>query len=131
MVHLYRVIVPVPSIEAAAKFYANVFSTPGERVSPGRHYFDVGGAILALYDPRADGDEPAGGWRFHPGQYLYFAVADLLLMRQRFQDLGGIVTHDMSTQVWGETLFYGRDPFGTLVAFVDENTVFRGGGYFA
>jgi catechol 2,3-dioxygenase-like lactoylglutathione lyase family enzyme len=43
MPHLYRVIVPVSNIEAAAKFYATVLGAPGRRVSPGRHCFESGG----------------------------------------------------------------------------------------
>jgi len=60
---LYRVIQPVTDIEAAARFYSAVLETPGERVSPGRHYFACGGTILACYDPVADTDEIGQGWR--------------------------------------------------------------------
>ncbi len=35
---------------------AVVLGVAGERVSPGRHYFDCEGVILACFDPRADGD---------------------------------------------------------------------------
>ena len=45
---LYRVIIPVADIEQAAHFYGTVFAVNGERVSPGRHYFDCGGTTLAL-----------------------------------------------------------------------------------
>ena len=76
-VRLYRVIVPVGDIELAAEFYETLLSSPGERVSPGRHYFDCGGTILACYDPVADGDELGEGWRHHANQYCYFAVSDL------------------------------------------------------
>ena len=34
--HLFRVIVPVSDIDAAAKFYAHVLDLPGVRVSGGR-----------------------------------------------------------------------------------------------
>jgi predicted enzyme related to lactoylglutathione lyase len=74
---LYRLILPVADIERAVAFYGTVFGTPGQRISPGRHYFDCGGTILACYDAVADGDGEQGGWRFHPLQYLYFAVPDL------------------------------------------------------
>lgn len=57
---LYRVSLPVPDIAQAARFYGEV-EAPGERVSPGRHYFDCAGTILALYDPVADGDGLEGG----------------------------------------------------------------------
>jgi catechol 2,3-dioxygenase-like lactoylglutathione lyase family enzyme len=72
---LYRVILPVSDIERAAEFYGLMLGHRGERVSPGRHYFDCGGTILACYDPAADGDPVGEGWRFHENQYVYFASA--------------------------------------------------------
>jgi hypothetical protein len=53
---LYRVILPVRGIDSAAAVYARLLEKPGARISPGRHYFDCGGTILACYDPVADGD---------------------------------------------------------------------------
>jgi catechol 2,3-dioxygenase-like lactoylglutathione lyase family enzyme len=71
---LFRVILPVADIEAAAAFYGRMLGVPGRRVSQGRHYFDCGGTILACYEPLADGD-PA---RVGPNpQYLYFSAEDL------------------------------------------------------
>jgi catechol 2,3-dioxygenase-like lactoylglutathione lyase family enzyme len=55
MLDLYRVIQPVKNIEEAARFYSHVLGIPGERVSPGRHYFICGHTILACYDPITDG----------------------------------------------------------------------------
>src|SRR5580692_3398554 len=75
---LYRVILPVSDIAAAAGFYAAVLGEPGHRVSGGRHYFSTGGgAVLACYDAAADGDPVGEGWRMHPWQYVYFSVDDL------------------------------------------------------
>ena len=62
---LYRVILPVKDIESAVRFYSQVFEQAGERVSPGRHYFECGGVVLACYDPVADGDDLASGWTHH------------------------------------------------------------------
>jgi hypothetical protein len=56
---LYRVIIQVSDIEAAVTFYSQVFEQAGERVSPGRHYFNCDGVILACVDPAADGDDHA------------------------------------------------------------------------
>ena len=73
-VRLFRVILPVSDIEKAAAFYSKLFGMPGERVSPGRHYFNCGGTILACYDPRADGDD----FDAKPNpDHIYFAVDDL------------------------------------------------------
>jgi len=71
---LFRVIVPVSSINEAATYYSAVLEQSGMRISPGRHYFDCGGTILACFDPRADGD----AWDATPNpDHVYFAVDDL------------------------------------------------------
>ena len=71
---LFRVILPVADIEQAARFYGHLFESEGERISPGRHYFECEGTILACYDAAADGDSHSRG----PNpEHLYFAVDDL------------------------------------------------------
>jgi predicted enzyme related to lactoylglutathione lyase len=107
---LYRVILPVFDIERAANFYAAVFGVPGSRVSPGRHYFDCGGTLLACYDPIADGDGAQGSWQFHPSQYLYFADADLEAVRARVTAAGGTITEDIRSMPWGERMFSRKIP---------------------
>jgi predicted enzyme related to lactoylglutathione lyase len=119
---LFRVIVPVPDIEAAATFYSNVLGDPGRRISPGRHYFGCGGTILACFDPRSDGDP----WDAQPNpDHLYFAVSDLetYFARVRAQR-GSVVGREIETQPWGERSFYCSDPFGNRLCFVDDRTLF-------
>ena len=74
MAKLYRVIIPVSDIDTAQQFYSQIFDDAGSRVSPGRHYFDCEGTILACYDPGADGD--AHEARPNP-DHVYLAVDDL------------------------------------------------------
>lgn len=129
---LFRVILPVGDVERAARFYEAVLGSPGLRVSPGRHYFDCGGTILACFDPVADGD----GYAPTPnGEWLYFAVADLEATRGALlkaggtlsdEDMHGAAAGEIARRPWGERSFYALDPFGNRVCFVDENTVFRG-----
>lgn len=121
---LFRVIVPVSSIEQAAAFYSSVLEQSGMRISPGRHYFDCGGTILACFDPRADGD----AWDATPNpDHLYFAVEDLEGYQSRVgrQPKGSII-RPIETQPWGERSFYCSDPFGNKLCFVDEHTLFTG-----
>jgi catechol 2,3-dioxygenase-like lactoylglutathione lyase family enzyme len=126
---LYRVILPVPDIEKAAAAYARLLGQPGERISPGRHYFDCSGTVLALYDPAADGDGLQGGWRHHPNQYVYFAVPDLEDALTRAGVAGCTVeAGGIQTMPWGERMFWAKDPFGNPVSFVDQTTVFTGWG---
>lgn len=126
MTQLYRVILPVSDIERASQFYASVFQVRGDRVSPGRHYFDCGGVILACYDPVADGDNLSDGWTFHENQYVYFSVADLRATRDRVIAAGGRLIDDIAKMPWGETIFYATDPLGSRLSFVKSDTVFKG-----
>jgi len=74
---LYRVILPVGDIDKAEEFYSQLFGMKGERVSPGRHYFDLGGTILACYDPKADGDDKQATWQPHFNQYIYISTEEI------------------------------------------------------
>jgi predicted enzyme related to lactoylglutathione lyase len=124
--HLYRVILPVSDIEVAAKFYGYIFEDEGERVSPGRHYFNCNGVVLACYSPTADGDELGNGWSFHENQNLYFSVPNLEEMRQRIAAAGGRNLTEAETMPWGETLFYAVDPLGSRLSFARSDTLFTG-----
>ena len=122
---LYRVILPVDDIERATASYRILLQQDGERVSPGRHYFDCDGTILACFDPRADGDD----WDARPNpEHVYFAVDDLEATFARCGEAGPSQQDDaISRQPWGERLFYATDPFGNQVCFVDRTTMFVGG----
>ncbi|MBY0506615.1 MAG: VOC family protein [Bryobacteraceae bacterium] len=121
---LFRVIIPVSSIDSAAAYYSAVLQQPGMRISPGRHYFDCGGTILACFDPRADGDP----WDATPNpDHVYFAVNDLEAYQERAgQQPSGSILRPIATQPWGERSFYCADPFGNKLCFVDERTLFTG-----
>lgn len=128
---LFRVILPVSDTDRAAHFYTAVLGIQGQRVSPGRYYFDCGGTILACFDPRADGD----GWEPRPNQdHVYFAVDDIEQRHREAQSLGclskeqvhGAPAGAIVRRPWGERSFYAVDPFGNKLCFVDRATVFAG-----
>ena len=115
-IRLYRVILPVHDIDRAAAFYADLLGATGERVSPGRHYFDCGGTILACYDPVADGD----GWSHHFNQYVYFSVDDLEAVFTKAQHLPCEALDDeIAAMPWGERLFHAKDAFGTRASLTN------------
>ena len=129
---LFRVILPVNDIGRAAPFYAELLGTSGGRVAPGRHYFDCGGVVLAVVDPRADGDEAVPRPNF---EHVYFAVPDLEVVFERAKRVGGLSTETgdgnlpmgtIARRPWGERSFYMHDPFGNPLCFVDEKTLFTG-----
>jgi predicted enzyme related to lactoylglutathione lyase len=132
-IRLFRVIVPVTNIEEATKFYSALFGEPGFRVSGGRHYFECGGVILAVYDAVADGDRKVVRSN---AEHLYFAVPDLEAAFERAQACGGLsaATGDgnlpmgrIARRPWGELSFYMHDPSGNPLCFVDEKSIYRGG----
>jgi catechol 2,3-dioxygenase-like lactoylglutathione lyase family enzyme len=121
--HLFRVILPVSDIDAAASFYAHALGMPGTRVSGGRHYFDCGGTILACYDALADGDPERVG----PNpQHVYFSVDDLDAAHERADEAGCRELTAIEVQPWGERSFYAYDPFENPICFVDSQTTFTG-----
>jgi len=122
---LYRIIFPVNDINKAEKFYSEILKQKGTRVSPGRHYFNLGGTILACYDPTADGDEK-GNWEFHKNQYIYISVPDLENIKAEMENLDYKSIGVIKKMPWGERLLYANDPFGNPICFVDEKTVFMG-----
>lgn len=133
MARLYRVIVPVSDIEEARRFYEQVLGVPGGRVSPGRHYFDCEGTILACFDPRADGD----GYAATPNpEILYFSVSDLAAAYESCRSAGARFAEgskpgvgllgEIARRPWGEESFYVSDPFGNRLCFVSRDSAFTG-----
>lgn len=121
--HLFRVILPVSDIDAAAALYARLLGMPGTRVSSGRHYFDCAGTILACYDALADGDaEPVGP---NP-QPVYFSVDDLDSAHACAEQAGCRELTNIEVRPWGERSFYARDAFENPICFVDSRTLFTG-----
>lgn len=123
-VRLFRVILPVADVNRASAFYARVLGFPGMRVSPGRHYFDCGGTILACFDPKADGDK----FEARPNQdHVYFAVDDLEAVYERAKTAGcKSIEGQIVKRPWGERSFYARDPYDNPICFVDAKTAFTG-----
>ncbi|HEX4912430.1 MAG TPA: VOC family protein [Vicinamibacterales bacterium] len=130
--HLFRVIMPVSDIDAAQRFYSALLEQPGMRVSPGRHYFNCGGVIVALYHPASDGDRKTPRPNF---EHVYFSVPDLDAAFTRAQQAGGLSTEmgdgglpmgAIAHRPWGERSFYMHDPSGNPLCFVDSATVFGG-----
>ena len=124
---LYRVIHPVNDIERAAAVYGEILGASGQRVSPGRHYFDCGGTILACYDSRADGDGPADPPRYQDDQFIYLSVPDLDATYKAAVRLGFRIREGgIQSMPWGERMFWATDPFGNQVSFVAAGTEFLG-----
>ena len=133
MARLYRVLVPVSDINAAKHFYESILGVSGTRVSPGRHYFDCEGTILACFDPQSDGD----GYDARPNpEPLYLAVSNLEDTFQACKKAGARFAEgappgvgplgEITKRPWGEVSFYADDPFGNPLCFVSGDSIFTG-----
>ncbi|MDT7742156.1 MAG: hypothetical protein QOE59_1234 [Actinomycetota bacterium] len=128
---LFRVILPVEDIDAAAAFWTAVLGgVPGERVTGGRHYFDCGGTLLACWDPLADGDPAFPG----PNHGTVYLATDepLPAVRERALAAGAVPDEHrggVARQPWGEHSFYARDPWGNRFCVVEAGTEYRGGHF--
>ena len=133
MAKLFRVILPAGNIDQAERFYRSLLEQPGRRVSPGRHYFDCEGTILACYDPKADGDAREARPLPEP---VYLAVDDLEAAFLRARGAGAVFPAgappdvgplgEIALRPWGERSFYAGDPFGNPLCFVSRDSVFSG-----
>lgn len=129
---LFRVIIPVDSLDDAVRFYAALLDDAGMRISPGRHYFRCGEVTLAVYDPAADCDARTPRPNF---DHVYFAVDDLEAVFARARPLGtlsrqvgdgGLRMGEIARRPWGERSFYLQDPFGNPLCVVDAASIFTG-----
>lgn len=128
---LFRVAVEVTGLDEASAFYARLLGAQGRLVGGGRCYFDCGEVILALVDISAAQRKARPN-----AQNLYFAVADVDAVHARASDLRclskeqihGASGGEVVRRPWGERSFYVEDPFGNKLCFVDQETLFTGGG---
>jgi catechol 2,3-dioxygenase-like lactoylglutathione lyase family enzyme len=124
---LFRVTVEVGDLERATELYRGLFGGDGERHRGARHYFDCGGAIVALLDVSQGGLKPTPG-----PKSLYFAVEDIEAVHERASRLGVLAPYqvhgepaaDVIERPWGERSFYVVDPWGNDLCFCEDGTLF-------
>lgn len=119
MPRVFRVVVPAADIDRSSVFYAHLLESPGERVSPDRHYFHLGDVILVCV---------ARGPAARPNpEPIDFAAADLDALFARAQTAGcSWLEAKIETRPWGERAFTAKDPLGNTLFFVDAATCFTG-----
>lgn len=122
---LFRLNIEVGDIASAGDFYAELLGLDGRPQMGARVYFEAGGVTLQVV--QADQPHPAA-------KALYFAVDDLDAVHRRAAALGclsreqvhGMAAGDPIVRPWGERSFYADDPWGNLLCFVDQGTIYQG-----
>jgi catechol 2,3-dioxygenase-like lactoylglutathione lyase family enzyme len=124
---IFRVTIEVSNLDEAAKFYAKLLGTEGERHPGARHYFDCGGVILAVLDVSQGGTLVTVG-----PKSIYFAVKDVKAVHARAKQLKALAPYkvhgqsagDVIERPWGEKSFYVVDPWGNDMCFCEEGTLY-------
>lgn len=117
---LYMSAIRVKRLESAVPFYDQLLGQSGVLVSPGRHYYYLGGVALALREPDAHDLDllPNPDW-------IYIATDDLERARENAHSAHADVVEDIQTYPWGARSFYIRDPDGNGICFTQEETIIR------
>ncbi len=105
---IFRVVIQVSDILRAQTFYSVLLGISGVRISPGRHYFDCDGVILACFDPRADGDDFDA--KPNPDD-VYISTNELENVFERAKRLEVATISEIEIQPWGGTFFLLERPF--------------------
>ncbi len=115
---LYMTALRVKSLDAAVPFYDTLLGQSGVLVSPGRHYYYLGGLALALREPYAHDLDllPNPDW-------IYIATDNLEKARGNAAAAQANVTEEIQTQSWGARSFYLRDPDGNGLCFTQQETI--------
>lgn len=124
---IFRITVEVANLDQAAQFYGKLLANPGKRHPGARHYFDVGGVILAVIDPTQGGMKPTPC-----PKSIYVACDELEPVHARARELAALspfAVHgqpaaEITRRPWGEVSFYVTDPWGNELCFVEEGTLY-------
>jgi catechol 2,3-dioxygenase-like lactoylglutathione lyase family enzyme len=131
--NLCNVVLPTRRMGRSDAFFEALLGSEPDTFVPGRHTFHLDSCMLTLVDTveHARGHELALPV-FRPNvEITYFAVPDLMATWEtaRKLDLQPIDDHTgvgIQVRPWGERSFYGLDPSGNPVCFVDPDTLFTG-----
>lgn len=126
--NLFRINIEVGDLDAAARFYGELFGAQGRGQAGARVYFTAGAVTLQVVDVSSMGKP-------HPAaKALYFTVNDLDAVHARAKKLdalskervhgesGGAIT----VRPWGERSFYAEDPWKNPLCFVEAGTTYPG-----
>jgi catechol 2,3-dioxygenase-like lactoylglutathione lyase family enzyme len=125
---------PTTSLGRAAAFYEAMLGLEADTFVPGRTRFFCDRCELSLVNPVEHGRaHQLEEKRFRANaELIYFSVDDLDATWEQGRKLGlapledGHIGAGIGLQPWGERSFYGLDPSGNPICFVDSTTLFTG-----
>ena len=122
---LFRIAIPSRLHSEARAFYERVLGITADDTVPSRLYFHCNDVIFALIDWNIE--QRNSEFRPTPDD-LYFATNELDDVYERAVAAGATITSPIEERAWGERSFYCLDLDANKLCFVDDTTLFLGGG---
>ena len=115
-----EIILYVADQARSRQFWGELLGTSPSLDVPGMTEFDLGGVTLGLM-PFADMAELLPGITAGGGQRceLYLRRADAAELLARISPAGGVLLSPLQPRGWGETVGYGLDPDGHVIAIAE------------
>ena len=130
---------PVGNIDEGARFYSALLDNPGFRISGGRHYFQCGPVILAVYDAPEMNAFATGATK----NSSLVAVSTGLLQQMQRDEVEAVLGHEIAHVANGDmvtltliqgvlntfVIFFSRIIGGLVDSFLRKDEEGRGIGY--
>ena len=109
-------------VNQLTNFYEKILKLDAERHGDNYSEIAAGDTQLAIFDVFEQESLAPGTARVRSNESLLleFNVEDLEAEYKRIKDMGIDIAKDITTQPWGNTSFYFRDPDGNLINFYTE-----------
>jgi catechol 2,3-dioxygenase-like lactoylglutathione lyase family enzyme len=123
MINLTHCCIITDNVDKLTSFYEDVLNTEAERYGANYSEIEVGDTYLAIFDVFEQESLSPGSARVRSNEsmILEFNVDDINEEYERIKGLGIEIVKELSTQAWGNTSFYFRDPDGNLIDFYEND----------
>lgn len=103
-------------------FYQKIFGVEAEKYGDSYSELEVGDTILAIFDIDEHEKMAPGSANIMSNNniILEFKVDDIKKEYRKVKNLGVEIVKEITTQSWGNTSFYFRDPDDNLVNFYNN-----------
>ena len=123
MINLTHCCIITDDVNELTNFYEKILEIEAERYGENYSEIEAGDTQLAIFDVFEQEGLAPGTARVRSNESLIleFKVEDLEAEYRRIKGMGIEMAKDITTQPWGNTSFYFRDPDGNLINFYTQS----------